>query len=129
VSAAPVDLAVPGRANTTPSIAADAETVVIAWGATVPGGATDVYAAVSRDGGRTFGSPMRVNDAAGDARLSGEQPPRVAVQRDSVTIVWTTKGPRGTVLKQARSTDVGRSYARATIVPGGDASGNRDGRR
>jgi len=125
VSAAPVDLAVPGRANTTPSIAADAETVVIAWGATVPGGATDVYAAVSRDGGRTFGSPMRVNDAAGDARLSGEQPPRVAVQRDSVTIVWTTKGPRGTVLKQARSTDVGRSYARATIVPGGDASGNR----
>ena len=92
VSAAPVDLAVQGRANTTPSIAADAETVVIAWGATVPGGATDVYAAVSRDGGRTFASPVRVNDSAGDARLSGEQPPRVAVDRDAVTIVWTTKG-------------------------------------
>ena len=124
-SAATVDLAVPGRANTTPSIAADGETVVITWGATVPGGATDVYAAVSRDGGRTFASPVRVNDSAGDARLSGEQPPRVTVHRDAVTIVWTTKGARGTVLKQARSTDGGRSYARATLVPGGDAPGNR----
>jgi hypothetical protein len=49
----------------------------------------------------------------------------VAVDGDAVTIVWTTKGPRGTVLKQARSTDGGRSYARATLVPGGDAPGNR----
>src|SRR5262245_26850313 len=124
-SGATVDLAVPGRASTTPSIAADSETVVIAWGATVEGGATDVYAAVSRDAGRTFGSAVRVNDTAGDARLSGEQPPRVAVQRDAITIVWTTKGPRGTVLKSARSTDGGKSYARSAIVPGGDAAGNR----
>jgi hypothetical protein len=123
--AATVDLAVPGRANTTPSIAADEETVVIAWGATVEGGATDVYAAVSRDAGRTFAPPVRVNDTNSDARLSGEQPPRVAVQRDAITIVWTTKGLRGTVLKGARSTDGGKSYARSAIVPGSDAAGNR----
>src|SRR5262245_37798199 len=125
LSGAPVDLAVPGRANTTPSIGSEADTVVIAWGATVEGGATDVYAAVSRDAGRTFASPVRVNDINGDARLSGEQPPRVAIQRDAITIVWTTKGPRGTVLKSARSTDGGKSYARAAVVPGGDAAGNR----
>jgi hypothetical protein len=123
--AATVDLAVAGRANATPSIASDAETVVIAWGATVEGGATDVFAAVSRDAGRTFASPVRVNDTSGDARLSGEQPPRIAVQRDAITVVWTTKGTRGTVLKSGRSMDGGKSYARSAIVPGGDAAGNR----
>ncbi len=119
------DLAVAGRSNTTPSIAAAGDTVVVAWGATVPGGATDVYAAVSRDAGKTFGPPVRVNDAAGDARLSGEQPPRIAIQPDGVRIVWTTKSARGTVLKQSRSTDGGRSFAKASLVPGSDAAGNR----
>jgi len=124
-SAAPIDLAVRGRANTTPSIAAAGDTVAIAWGATIPGGATDVYAAVSRDAGRTFGPAVRVNDVAGDARLSGEQPPRIAVQPTALTVVWTTKGPRGTLLKHARSTDGGRSFSRAAVVPGSEAPGNR----
>ncbi len=125
VNAQTVDLAVAGRSNTTPSIASAGDTVVVAWGATVPGGATDVYAAVSRDAGRTFGPPVRVNDAAGDARLSGEQPPRIAIQPDGIRIVWTTKSPRGTVLKHSRSTDGGRSFAKASVVPGSDAAGNR----
>ena len=124
-SAAPIDLAVRARANTTPSIAAAGDTVVVAWGATVPGGATDVYAAVSRDAGQTFGPAVRVNDAAGDARFSGEQPPRIALQPGALTVVWTTKGPRGTLLKQARSTDGGRSFSRAAVVPGSEAPGNR----
>ena len=54
--------------------------MAIAWGASTPAGATDVYAAVSRDGGRTFGPPVRVNDVDGEARLNGEQPPRVALR-------------------------------------------------
>lgn len=119
------DLAVAGRSNATPSIAAAGDTVVVAWGATVPGGATDAYAAVSRDAGKTFGPPVRVTDAAGDARLSGEQPPRIAIQSDGVRIVWTTKSARGTVLKQSRSADGGRSFAKASLVPGSDAAGNR----
>ncbi len=75
-----VSLAVPGRSNATPSIAADGDFVTIAWGASTPAGATDVYNAVSRDGGRTFGPPVRVSDVDGEARLNGEQPPRVALR-------------------------------------------------
>ena len=74
---------------------------------------------------------MRVNDIAGDARVSGEQPPRVvmapasASRTGSIVVVWTTKGPNGTKLVQARSTDGGRTFSHAAIVPGGDAAGNR----
>jgi hypothetical protein len=124
-SVAGVDLAVPGRASATASIAADDRTIAVAWGASLPSGATDVYLATSADGGRSFGPPIRVNDIDGDARLNGEQPPRVAMRQHDVTVVWTTKGAAGTKLVQARSIDGGRTFARASAVPGGDAVGNR----
>jgi hypothetical protein len=122
---APTELSVTGRANATPSIGADGNFVTIAWGATSAAGATDVYAAVSRDAGRTFSPPVRVNDVDGEARLNGEQPPRVAVHHTAITIVWTAKGASGTKLVQSRSEDGGRTFAKATPVPGGDAAGNR----
>jgi hypothetical protein len=122
---APTELAVKGRSNATPSIASDGDVVAIAWGASTPAGATDGYASISGDGGRTFGPPVRVNDVDGDARLNGEQPPRVAVRGTAVTVVWTTKSANGTRLVQSRSADGGRTFARATSVPGGDAAGNR----
>ena len=50
VSPPPVTLAVSGRANATPSIASDGDVVVVAWGASLPSGATDVFLAVSRNG-------------------------------------------------------------------------------
>lgn len=123
-------LSVPGRANATPSIAADGDVVAIAWGASVASGLTDVYLAVSRDAGRTFGPPVRVNDVNGDARLNGEQPPRVTIRRSGptapvITVVWTTKGASGTRLVQSRSSDGGHSFSRATAVAGGDAAGDR----
>ena len=74
---APVTLAVAGRANAHVSIAARDALVVAAWGASRDG-AADVYAAVSRDGGRSFGAPIRVNATAGEAALGGERAPRVA---------------------------------------------------
>ena len=51
------------------SAAADGQFVAVAWGGTLPSGATDVFAAVSRDGGRAFAPPVRVNqiDGARDA--------------------------------------------------------------
>ena len=49
-----VTLEISGRANATPSVAALNQFVAVSWGATSPGRGTDVYAAVSRDGGRTF---------------------------------------------------------------------------
>jgi len=127
---APVSLSVSGRASGNVSIAADGDLVALAWSASLPSGVTDIYAAVSRDGGRTFSEPTRVNDVAGDARVSGEQPPRVSlVPRRSggpaIVAIWTTKGARGTKLLQARSDDGGRTFGPAIAVPGGDAAGNR----
>src|SRR4030095_10447675 len=72
-------LAVKGRANAYASIAADGQFVVIAWGATTTDGVTDIYAAASTDGGRTFAAPTRAHRIAGDANLPGEQPPRIAL--------------------------------------------------
>jgi hypothetical protein len=123
-SAARIDLGVAGRSNSTPSIAAADDLVAVAWGASDASGETDVFAATSRDGGRTFTPPVRVNDIVGDARVNGEQPPRVSVTEHALTIVWTAKGERGTTLLQARSTD-GRTWTKAAVVPGGDAAGNR----
>src|SRR5262245_31669412 len=123
-----VTLAVPGRSNATPSIAADGEFVAVTWGSSLPSGSTDIFLATSRDGGKTFGAPVRVNDKEGDARVNGEQPPRVVLQHanpPTVTVVWTTKGANGTRLVYARSDNGGRSFSPAAAVPGGDAPGNR----
>jgi hypothetical protein len=127
-ASAGVMLAVADRSNATPSIASDGPFVAVAWGASFPSGATDIFLAMSRDAGRTFASPVRVNDKDGDARVNGEQPPRVVLQHGDppiATVVWTTKGEKGTRLVSARSTDGGRSFTRAATVPGGDAAGNR----
>jgi hypothetical protein len=127
---APIELGVKGRGNATPTIAADGEFVAATWGATRPGGATDVFASVSRDGGRAFAAPVRVNNIDGDARLNGEQPPQVALvartgREPAIVVVWTTKGAIGTKLLQSRSDDGGRSFTPGALVPGSDAGGNR----
>jgi hypothetical protein len=125
-----LSLSAPGRANAYPSTAAKGGFVVVAWAATAPDGPTDVYSAVSRDAGRRFDAPVRVNDVPGDARISGEQPPRVSLVpgtgRDAaIVIVWTSKGSQGSRLLYARSDDGGRTYGRATAVPGSSAPGDR----
>jgi hypothetical protein len=127
---APTELSVPGRRNAMPTVASDGDFVTVAWGAAQASGSTDVFTAVSRDGGRTFVAPVRVNEVEGDARVNGEQPPHVALvsrpRRDpAIVVVWTTKGASGTKLLQARSEDGGKSFATATLVPGTDAAGNR----
>jgi hypothetical protein len=123
-------LGVKGRGNATPTIAADGQFVAVTWGGTQPSGTTDVFTAVSRDGGRAFAAPVRVNSIEGDARLNGEQPPHVALvpragREPAIVVVWTTKGANGTKLLQSRSDDGGRSFAPSALVPGTDAAGNR----
>jgi hypothetical protein len=124
------ELSVVGRANANPSVAAMGRFVAVVWGAAAPEGATDLYAAVSRDGGQTFGSPLLVNDAASTASLAAEQPPRVALipragSQPAIVVVWTSKAPAGTRLLTARSDDGGRSFSSATAMPGSEAAGNR----
>ncbi len=123
-------LAVAGRANAAVSIAALGKVAVAAWAATAPGGATDIYAARSTDGGRTFGAPVRVNDVAGDASVGGEQPPHVALVprpggEPSIVVVWTAKRTEGTRILSARSDDAGATFGKARPLTGGEAPGNR----
>jgi hypothetical protein len=75
-SGQPALLHVEGRSVVGMSMAAYGSSVAVVWGARDEAGATDVYLAMSDDGGRAFGAPVRVNDTHGTARLGGELPPR-----------------------------------------------------
>jgi hypothetical protein len=127
--AAVITFAVPDRVNGTPWLATSGSFVAVVWGASGDGKA-DVMLAVSRDGGRTFAAPVRVNAVAGDARLSGEIPPRVLVsprpggESPLVTVVWNAKD-RGTEIKTATSRDGGRTFGAATSLQRPDAAGDR----
>jgi hypothetical protein len=136
----PVTIAVAGRANAHVSIAARDALVVAAWGATRDG-AADVYAAVSRDGGRSFGAPVRVNATPGEAAVGGERAPRVAIAlregEPVIGVLWTAKAPAasatapadalkpGPVIRLAESTDAGRTFAAPIDLSGRDAPGIR----
>lgn len=126
-----VQLAVPGRANATPTIAAAGDFVAVAWGATPPEGGADVFVASSRDGGRTFAPPVRVNADAGTARLGGEQPPRVALARASsgdpqIVVVWGARAAGAvTTMRVARSTDGGKSFGAEKVLQASDVVGDR----
>ncbi len=94
-------IGVKDRANAYASIDARGQFAALTWGASTKAGATDIYVAVSRDGGRAFAPPTRVNGVAGDASLSGEQPPQIVLiprtDRDpSIVVMWTSKAPAGT---------------------------------
>jgi hypothetical protein len=130
-AAAPaVALAVPGHANAHPSIAADGDLSVVTWSARA-NGATDVYAAVSTDGGSTFGRPVRVNTAAGGAVTSAERPPRVAIATAggsrTIGVLWIGAGtaPAGPRMLLSRSTDGGRTFAAPIAVSAAKATGIR----
>jgi hypothetical protein len=90
----------------------------------------DIYLAVSANRGESFSQPVRVNSTPGEARVNGEQPPRVALVPGtagppSIVVVWTAKGAAGTLLLTARSDDGGRTFGASALIPGTDAPGNR----
>lgn len=115
-----------GRANATPSLAARDGRVVLTWTASQPdGSAADVFAAVSHDSGRTFGAPVRVNDQPGTARNSGEQAPRVAIDGDTIAVVWAAKQGSTFDVMYARSTDGGRTFSHGQAVHPAGLSGLR----
>jgi len=69
-------LGVPERANEYVSLASLGTWVAAAWSASSQATGTNIYVAVSNDGGRSFGSPVRVNAVEQQANINGEQPPR-----------------------------------------------------
>jgi hypothetical protein len=125
-----VRLAVPDRSNQTPSAAALGPFVAVAWGAQPADGKVDVFVALSRDSGRTFDPPVRVNDIAGEARLGGELPPRVALVPGSggtvpeIVVAYGSK-TAGTAIKVSRSTDGGRTFSPAREMQAPGAAGDR----
>ena len=123
-----VPLGVQGRSNASPWIAASGDFVAVAWGAT-DRTATDVFVATSRNGGRSFGRPVRVNAVDGEARLGGEFPPRVALtardgQDPRVVVLWTSIGA-ATGIKAARSDDGGRTFDAPVTLQAGGVEGDR----
>lgn len=125
-----VSLNVKGQSNANPSIAGLGRFVAVVWGAASDSHGPDIYAAVSRDVGRTFGGPKRVTRSDGNVRLSGEQPPRVTLLprsgRDpALVVVWTEKEAAGTRLLWSRSDDSGASFTAPKAITGTEVSGNR----
>lgn len=130
VAQQPIALDIAGRSSANPSVTARGEFVAVSWSAAASG-AMDVFLAVSRDGGRRFGAPVQVNTVAGQARVSGEMPPRVALvprtgaKEPDVVVVWTVKTGNDWQLLQARSTDGGAHFGAASTVTGSEAPGAR----
>jgi hypothetical protein len=122
-SASGVRLGVPDAVNNSVSLAAAGSEVVVAWAAR-SGAATDVYAAWSRDGGVTFGEPARVNDIAGDARVSGEQAPRVALGA-ATEVVWVSRQDGASVVRAAKARTAERRFEPATTVHAAGLTGAR----
>jgi hypothetical protein len=128
-SPAPVSLDVPGRSDSTPWIAANGTFVAVAWGASASG-RTDVFLAVSRDGGATFGAPVQVNTVPGEARLGGELPPRVALRATrgssapEIAVLWTARGD-ATHIKTATSRDGGKTFGAPLTLQTPGAAGDR----
>ena len=130
VAQQPIALDIAGRSGANPSVTARGEFVAVSWSAAASG-AMDVFLAVSRDGGRRFSAPVQVNTVAGQARVSGEMPPRVALvprtgaKDPDVVVVWTVKTGNDWQLLQARSTDGGAHFGAASTVTGSEAPGAR----
>jgi hypothetical protein len=124
-----VHLDVPTRADANASLAANGRNVAVVWGATDPAGPTDVYLAVSADGGRSFGAPVRVNDQEGTARINGEMAPRVVfVPRSghspAIDVLWVARD-LATTIRIARSIDGGRTFGPSRELQGAGAAGGR----
>jgi hypothetical protein len=122
-------LGVHGRSSQTPWAAASGDFVVVAFGAQTAEGKADVFVAVSRDGGRGFSAPVRVNAVEGDARLGGELPPRVGLvarggHDPEIVVAYGAKAEH-TEIRVARSRDGGRTFAPARALQAAGAAGDR----
>ncbi len=123
-----VTLAVAGRHNAAPWVASSGRFVAVTWGAGLDS-AWDIYVATSADEGRTFSAPVRVNAVAGDGRVSGEIPPRVALHQPAGAAA--ARGGRGLEREGPghRDQDRAQPRLRPDVRTAGVAAGTRRRRR
>ncbi|HEY7162650.1 MAG TPA: sialidase family protein, partial [Acidobacteriota bacterium] len=121
-SSAEVQYISSGESNSTPSLSSKGKWVVVVWTSQQKGG-TNVYAATSSDGGRKFGSPVRVNEANAEADVYGENPPRVVVSDQEksnnipqILVTWSCGKSSKFKLRSAVSNDGGKSFLPSTSV-------------
>jgi hypothetical protein len=122
-------LSVPDRTGANPTVAASGAFVAVAFSAATIS-SMDIFVATSINGGSSFGAPVQVNRVAGEARVSGEEPPRVALvprrgATPEIVVVWTAKAGTTWKLLSARSLDGGRTFSPSAPVPGSDSEGSR----
>ncbi len=116
-------LEVAGRASATPHLASHGETVVVVWSASHRG-ISDLYAARSDDGGRSFDAPVQVNDQEDDVDVGGEMPPQVvfappgpdADPTSHLAVAWRSNRGGHNAIRAARSSDGGRSFSSAITL-------------
>ena len=113
-----IRVSAPGMSSSGAAVASKGQRVAVTWVGEAAG-ATNVFAAISNDGGATFGDPVRVNDIDGDARAGGEQAPRVAIG-DDIVVAWVSKRDGVNRVRLSRSTDGGRTFQSAS-TPHADA--------
>ena len=106
--------------------------VRVAWRHVWPGGERDAAIATSRDGGRTFGAPVRVHADRWAIDGCPHTGPAVAAGSDGrVHVAWYTGAPRRLGLWHAVSRDGGATFAAPTALAAGAPLGQvraaRDG--
>jgi hypothetical protein len=124
-------LGIPARSNSTPWVTASGSFVAVTWSASGTNG-DDVFLAVSRDSGRSFGPPVQVNEVNGEARTGGEIAPRVQVapHRErpgadpAIAVLWNANGTT-TAVKVRRSFDGGRTFEPSITLQDSGAGGDR----
>ncbi len=104
-----------------PSLAATKSGVIVAWEDS-RGGASDIYASASTDGGQTFGNDVRL-DTGDDSGATNSFEAHVAMESSTAVVTWYDErnGPRDIYLNT--TTDVGATWTGSTAPTQVDSDG------
>ena len=84
---------------------ANGNDVYAAWSDNTPGGIDDVFFTKSKDGGKSFDTPINLSQNNGSSAF-----PRIVVSESNVYIVWYDYSPGQSDIFFAKSTDGGESF-------------------
>jgi hypothetical protein len=101
---------------------ADGEVFVV-WRNVFQGEIRDMVMASSRDGGATFGAPVRVAEDGWRLSACPESGPAVAVEHGKLHVVWYSEGSNEPGLRMASSAD-GRTFSKPVMISAGVLDAN-----